>query len=183
MDAINIHHNMFYSCQLWTYNFFVHDCVGKQRYVYLWQETTAKKGSSEVTSCHLQDNGTRARQDPIYFASKNAFASVAYLVCHYTDNAPLSCLIVSKCIACSRHLDCGEQQKVARSTRVTEKEDWERGKETPVKSSCPLFLTADSSCGFQLSIKIVVDFPGNMIPLAFPSTSVCFTFHVGKQVP
>ena len=72
-------------------------------------------------------------------------------------------------LACSRRLDCGEQRKAARGARVVEREDWERGEETPVKlilkSSCRPLLTADSACGFQLSIKIVVDFPGNMVPL------------------
>ena len=48
--------------------------------------------------------------------------------------------------------NCGEKRKAARGARVVEREDWERGEETPVKlilkSSCRPLLTADSGCDF-----------------------------------
>ena len=45
------HNDMFYLRQLWTYNFGIHDCINEQGYMFLWSETTAKRGSSEVASC------------------------------------------------------------------------------------------------------------------------------------
>ena len=51
----HLHHNdMFYLRQIWTYNFGILDCVSDQGYMYLWDETMAKRGSSEVASCVLQ---------------------------------------------------------------------------------------------------------------------------------
>ena len=48
----NLHHNdVFYAHQLWTYNFGIHDCVAEKGYMFMWDETVAKRGSSEVTSC------------------------------------------------------------------------------------------------------------------------------------
>jgi len=48
----HLHHNdMFYLRQLWTFNFGIHDCINEQGYMFLWSETTAKRGSSEVASC------------------------------------------------------------------------------------------------------------------------------------
>jgi len=48
----HLHHNdIFYLRQLWTYNFGIHDCINEQGYMFLWSETTAKRGSSEVASC------------------------------------------------------------------------------------------------------------------------------------
>ena len=45
------HSDMFYSRQLWTYNFGVHNCVANRGYMFMWPQTTAKRGSSEVVSC------------------------------------------------------------------------------------------------------------------------------------
>ena len=45
------HNDMFYLRQLWTFNFGIHDCINEQGYMFLWSETTAKRGSSEVVSC------------------------------------------------------------------------------------------------------------------------------------
>lgn len=45
------HQDMFYARQLWTYNFGVHDCLANKGYMFMWPETTAKRGSSEVVSC------------------------------------------------------------------------------------------------------------------------------------
>lgn len=47
----NLQHNdMFYKCQLWTYNFGIHDCVANQGYMFMWDETKAKHGSGDVAS-------------------------------------------------------------------------------------------------------------------------------------
>ena len=48
----NLQHNdMFYKRQLWTYNFGIHDCVADQGYMFMWDETKAKRGSGEVAPC------------------------------------------------------------------------------------------------------------------------------------
>ena len=48
----NLHHkDNFYLCHLSTYNFGVHDCVSNKGYMFLWDETRAKRGSSEIASC------------------------------------------------------------------------------------------------------------------------------------
>ena len=47
----NLHHNdMFYARQMWKYNFGIHDCVANQGHTFMWDETIAKRGSSEVVS-------------------------------------------------------------------------------------------------------------------------------------
>ena len=48
------HSDVFYSRQLWVYNFGIHDCVSKRGCMYMWSELTAKRGSSEVASCLLK---------------------------------------------------------------------------------------------------------------------------------
>ena len=40
-----------YNCQLWMYVFGIRDMVVDHRYMYMWDETVAKRGSSEVASC------------------------------------------------------------------------------------------------------------------------------------
>ena len=48
---------VFYKRQMWTYNFGVHDCSTDKGYMYMWPESTASRGSKEITSClnkHLQ---------------------------------------------------------------------------------------------------------------------------------
>ncbi|CAM1330702.1 Uncharacterised protein r2_g3971 [Pycnogonum litorale] len=40
-----------YKRPLWTYNFGIHRGRTNDAYVYLWDETTAKRGSGEVGSC------------------------------------------------------------------------------------------------------------------------------------
>ena len=48
----NLQHNdVFHARQLWTYNFGIHDCVADKGYMYMWDETIAKRGSAEVASC------------------------------------------------------------------------------------------------------------------------------------
>ena len=58
------HQEMFYARQLWMFNFGVHDCVSNKGYMFMWPETTAKRGASEVISCletFLTENSTGAR--------------------------------------------------------------------------------------------------------------------------
>ena len=43
--------DMFCARQLWTYNFGIHDCVTGKGYMYMWDETVAKRGSLIVASC------------------------------------------------------------------------------------------------------------------------------------
>ena len=45
------HSDVFYCRQLWVYNFGIHDCIADEGIMHLWDETTAKRGSSEVASC------------------------------------------------------------------------------------------------------------------------------------
>ena len=47
----NLSHNVFYKNQLWTCVFGIHDMVVDRGYMYMWDETVAKGGSSEVASC------------------------------------------------------------------------------------------------------------------------------------
>ena len=53
------HSNVFYCHKLWVYNFGIHDSVSDKGVMHLWDETTAKRGSSEVASylhqCHSQE--------------------------------------------------------------------------------------------------------------------------------
>ena len=49
LETPNLFHN--YLLQLPTYSFGIHDCIATQGYLYLWDETTRKKGSSEVALC------------------------------------------------------------------------------------------------------------------------------------
>ena len=82
---------------------------------------------------------------------------------------------VSYEVACSKHLDCGEQRKEVCSTRVGVREDWERGKETPVKLILESSLTFD--CQQQLWFSAVNQnrcrFPGKYDPITrIPSTSL-----------
>ena len=45
------HNDVFYKHQLWTYVFGIHDTVVDCGYMYMWDETVARRGSSEVASC------------------------------------------------------------------------------------------------------------------------------------
>ena len=49
----NLTHNdmLKYKRQLWTYVFGIHDMVVDHWYMYMWDETVAKRGSSELASC------------------------------------------------------------------------------------------------------------------------------------
>ena len=44
---------IFYAWQLWLFNFGVHDCATNVGTMYVWDESTAKRGSNEVASCLL----------------------------------------------------------------------------------------------------------------------------------
>lgn len=52
LPSPTLHSNdMFYCRMLWTYNFALHDCKTNDGIMHLWNETIAKRGSSEVCSC------------------------------------------------------------------------------------------------------------------------------------
>jgi len=52
LETPNLFHNdVYYPRQLLTYSFGIQNCVATHGYLYLWDETTGKKGSSEVASC------------------------------------------------------------------------------------------------------------------------------------
>ena len=52
LPAPHLHINIaFYLRQLSVYNCGVHNCVTNQGYMFVWDETTAKRGSSEIVSC------------------------------------------------------------------------------------------------------------------------------------
>ena len=42
--------NIFYLRQLWVYVFGIHDCSSNNASMYVWPESTARRGSNEVTS-------------------------------------------------------------------------------------------------------------------------------------
>ena len=44
---------IFYARQLWLYNFGIHSAGNNKGTMYCWDETVAKRGSNEVTSCLL----------------------------------------------------------------------------------------------------------------------------------
>lgn len=44
----------FYKRKLWTFNFGIHDCSKDRGYMFLWNESVAKRGSDEVASCILK---------------------------------------------------------------------------------------------------------------------------------
>lgn len=41
----------FYLRKLWTYNVGIHDCGKNQGYMFMWDKSTAKRGSEEIGSC------------------------------------------------------------------------------------------------------------------------------------
>ena len=45
------HKDVFYACQLWTYNFGIHDCVANKGIMNIWPETLPKRGSAERAFC------------------------------------------------------------------------------------------------------------------------------------
>ena len=64
------HNDVFSACQLWTYNFGIHDCVSEKGYMYMWDETLAKQGSSEVASClqHFFQNFSTSAKSLVSFS-------------------------------------------------------------------------------------------------------------------
>ena len=58
------HDDTFYLCQMWMYNFGINDCARGRGYMYLYGETTTRRGSSEVVTCmatFLREHRTGAR--------------------------------------------------------------------------------------------------------------------------
>ena len=52
LPSPTLHSNdMFYCRMLWTYTFALHNCSTNEGIMHLWNETVAKRGSSEVASC------------------------------------------------------------------------------------------------------------------------------------
>lgn len=45
---------VYYSRQLWTYNFVVHDLASKNAKMLMWRETEASRGYQEIGSCLLK---------------------------------------------------------------------------------------------------------------------------------
>jgi hypothetical protein len=43
-----------YKCKLWTYSFSIQSYVSDQRYIFMWNEATANRGSDEIGSCILK---------------------------------------------------------------------------------------------------------------------------------
>ena len=42
---------MFYSRQLWVYNFGIHNATSHSASMYMWDETVVSKGADEICSC------------------------------------------------------------------------------------------------------------------------------------
>ena len=45
------HSSMFYSRQLWVYNFGIHNATSHSASTYMWDETVASRGADEICSC------------------------------------------------------------------------------------------------------------------------------------
>ncbi|KAK3922741.1 Death-associated inhibitor of apoptosis 2 [Frankliniella fusca] len=45
---------IYYSRQLYVYNFTIHDCVTNLTYCYMWDQVEGRRGSNELASCLLQ---------------------------------------------------------------------------------------------------------------------------------
>ena len=63
------HSDVFYCCQLWVYYFDIHDCVSDDGVMHLWDEKTAKRGSFEVASCHIDVCHKEAQEQSILSSS------------------------------------------------------------------------------------------------------------------
>ena len=48
------HGSMFYSRQLWVYNFGIHDCSKDTAVMCMWDETIAGRGANEIISCLME---------------------------------------------------------------------------------------------------------------------------------
>lgn len=44
----------FYKRKLWCYNLNIHNCVTNTGYLFMWDESTAKRGADEIASCLLR---------------------------------------------------------------------------------------------------------------------------------
>ena len=45
------HSSMFYSRQLWVYDFGIHNATSHSASMYMWDETVASRGADEICSC------------------------------------------------------------------------------------------------------------------------------------
>lgn len=68
--------DVFYKRQLWVFNFCIFECSTKKSYMYMYDETTGKKGCNEVISFiqHYLENFLRKNATSLYIFSDNCSA-------------------------------------------------------------------------------------------------------------
>ena len=85
-SAVNNESCFFYERQLWTYNFGIHTGGTDERFVYMWHEGIAARGSTEISSClyrHLSTIYTHATHLILYSESCGGQNRNIHLLCLY----------------------------------------------------------------------------------------------------